>query len=190
MLVDSHHIRYWYLKVFRYGCGFLLLCCLYFHDAKSSIYFPVQALAVLSYNVCYARYLGYTAIELMAEINSIFLHGRKLMQMAGVKLTNPVYRTNVLVNLVMVLACRLGASSFLLYHALTHRSSLSFSFIVILSSGLVVALIINAFIFWRLLRNDVLRPLGLTRGHSGKDRKKDSSESMTEVRGNEYNKEE
>jgi len=61
------------------------------------------------------RYVAYSAVALIAEVNTIFLHFRKLLQMAGVSFTRLLYRVNAAVNLFTFVSCRLVIFYFAFY---------------------------------------------------------------------------
>jgi len=102
------------------------------------------------------RYIAYSTIALIAEVNSIFLHFRKLLQMAGVAFTHLLYRANAAVNLVTFVGCRFVGILWVGYGIVFLRSRLSWAYMVAITTATIVMAIINVVLFWRLLCSDVL----------------------------------
>ncbi|CAH8484353.1 unnamed protein product [Heterobilharzia americana] len=66
----------------------------------------IAVLGAFTYNVINVRYIAYNVIALLAEVNSIFLHTRKLMQMYKIHPMNIIRRLNSLINLITFICCR------------------------------------------------------------------------------------
>lgn len=101
------------------------------------------------------RYISYSAIALIAEINTIFLHFRKLLQMAGVSFSHLVYRINAAANLTTFVGCRFVCLVWIAYGIMVWNSRISLVYMITISSATFVMYIINAVLFWRLLCSDV-----------------------------------
>lgn len=101
------------------------------------------------------RYISYSAVALIAEINTVFLHFRKLLQMAGVSFSNLVYRINAAANLTTFVSCRFVCLVWIAYGIIVWNSRISWAYMITISSSTVVMYIINAVLFWRLLCSDV-----------------------------------
>jgi len=102
------------------------------------------------------RYIAYSAIALFAEINSVFLHLRKLLQMAGVAFTRLLYRANAVANLFTFVGCRFVCLIWIAYGVIFWRSRVSVAYLFAISSATVIMYVINVVLFWRLLCSDVL----------------------------------
>jgi len=102
------------------------------------------------------RYVAYSAVALLAEVNTIFLHFRKLLQMAGVSFTRLLYRANAAANIVTFMSCRFVCLIWIGYGVIFWRSRVSWPYLVSISTAVVVMYIINVVLFWRLLCSDVL----------------------------------
>jgi len=102
------------------------------------------------------RYIAYSAVALIAEINTIFLHFRKLLQMAGTSFSHLLYRINAAANLVSFVSCRFVCLFWILYGIVVYNSRISWAYMMAISSCAAVMLVINAVLFWRLLCSDVL----------------------------------
>lgn len=125
--------------------------------------------------------LGYSIVALWAEINSIFMHTRKLLQLYEVKTTSKVYVTNTIVNLVTFVLFRFGSCLYLILGLYKDHPRLSLPFIIFVSAMIFVMSGINPVLFWRLFKSDVLRhftktknvcsPYKLTNGHGNTKQK-------------------
>jgi len=102
------------------------------------------------------RYVAYSVVALLAEVNTIFLHFRKLLQMAGVAFTHLLYRVNAAVNIFTFVSCRFVCLIWIGYGVIFWRSRITWSYLFAISSATVVMYIINVVLFWRLLCSDVL----------------------------------
>ncbi|PAA68910.1 hypothetical protein BOX15_Mlig025937g1 [Macrostomum lignano] len=117
-------------------------------------------IAVISkfvYNLSNRMFIGYTAVALLTEVNSIFLHLRKLMQMLRVSFTAPVYRLNALINLATFLLCRGYCLARITYGIVAERSRIDTAYLCLLGGAMCIMNLINPALFVILLRSDVFR---------------------------------
>lgn len=121
-----------------------------------------QVVTMFWYDFHQEMCIGYNVLALMAEINSFFLHSRKLMHMLHFDFANLFYRCVCMVNLVTFFFCR-GWSLWMISYGMYTKSHLVppiyFRF---LCASIFVMNSINPVLFWRLFYNDVLR--NLTKG--------------------------
>ncbi|KAK2163960.1 hypothetical protein LSH36_71g00007 [Paralvinella palmiformis] len=110
------------------------------------------------YNLILCRCIAYTAVALLAEVNSFFLHSRKLMQMLQIRFDAPLYRLNVYLNLLSFILCRFIPLIWIIYGMLMWYYRVEPSYLIILSLDLFVMWVVNIVLFWRLLTNDIIRP--------------------------------
>jgi len=115
------------------------------------------------------RYVAYSVVALLAEVNTIFLHFRKLLQMAGVAFTSLLYRINATINLFTFVSCRFVCLVWIGYGVIAWRSRVSWLYLVAITSAVVIMYVINVVLFWRLLCSDVL---GLRRSRPTLDSRK------------------
>ncbi|THD24480.1 putative transmembrane protein 56 [Fasciola hepatica] len=116
--------------------------------------------AVLSafiYNIVTVKYIAYTVVALLAEVNSIFLHTRKLMQMHKVPFTTSVYRFNAVLNLLTFAGCRGFALFRITYGMYTEPYRMSPFYFALLCASMLIMNLLNPVLFCILLRNDFLR---------------------------------
>ena len=115
------------------------------------------------YNVYLCQCIPYNAVALLAEVNSFFLHSRKLMQMSKVSYDHIVYRINVWVNLITFVLCRFGGLAWIYYGMAMWPHRVTTFYYMVLTSSMTVMLFINIILFHRLIKNDVLRPRSKTK---------------------------
>ncbi len=128
----------------------------------------LQVVSIFLYNVVECKCIGYSIVALMTEVNSIFLHGRKIMQMLGLPFDHWIYRINVYLNFFSLIICRfinIIAIFFTLYNNF-HRFNIIHWFLT--ASANFVVFVINFVLFLRLLKNDVFRKTKYAKKHASK----------------------
>lgn len=120
----------------------------------------VGVIAVFYSSLMMSKAIGYGVYALLTEINSIFLHLRKLLQMMRVDARNVLYRFN---NVVNVISCALfrGGALVIITHGMVMlpiREECGTVYVTILTIAMVVMFFINPTLLWRLVKNDFLRP--------------------------------
>ena len=101
------------------------------------------------------KFIGFNIVALMTEVNSVFLHARKLMQLFGVGFKDIRYRILCVVNLISLVLFRFTALTAIVYGIIYYRNAVSLSYFVAITSTMAVMWPINTVLFWRLLKNDV-----------------------------------
>jgi len=101
--------------------------------------------------------IGYNVVALMAEINSFFLHSRKLLQMYQVGFDTRLYKAVAYVNLVTFLSCRMTSVGRIFYGMFTEAHRVPTVYFFFLRFSMVVMAVINIVLFWRLFQTDILR---------------------------------
>lgn len=119
----------------------------------------ITVIWVFSYNIQYRMNIGYTIIALMTEVNSIFLHARKLMQMNKWPFDHWLYRFVVGLNLFTFITFRVLGVIMTSYGLVAFWNKNTLTYSVILSAVLFLMYIINQILLWRLIKNDILRNL-------------------------------
>lgn len=115
-----------------------------------------KGLLLLVYNVVSCRYIGYTNAALLAEVHSISLHARKLMQIAGVSFQNPFYKMNSVLNFAFFFIFRIFAIAWITFGMFWDRDRVSTVYFYLLGVTLSVIWVINVVLLWRLIKNDIL----------------------------------
>jgi hypothetical protein len=103
------------------------------------------------------HYIGYSVVALIVEINSIFLHGRQLLQILKVPKQSSLYRTNSLINLGTYIVCRIALLAWMTRWLVINRDAIPFLVYTIGSIGLAIMTVMNIVLFGRLLQSDFLR---------------------------------
>lgn len=119
------------------------------------------------YNFHCRMCIGYNVVALMAEINSFFLHSRKLLHMLNYEFDNKFYRAVCIVNLLTFFFCRGWSLVRISYGMLTENHRVPSFYFSCLTASIFVMNMINPVLFWRLLRNDVLRNWGKSSAPKG-----------------------
>lgn len=119
--------------------------------------YKFQVIWSFGYTVQYKVNAPYCIIALMVEVNSIFLHARKLMQFNQWPFTHWLYKIVVCLNLITFLGFRFSGVALVgvgIYYNWYRMTSIYRFFVVI---SMVVMSSINPILFWRLVKTDVLR---------------------------------
>lgn len=117
----------------------------------------VQVAGIFFYNVVQCRCIAYNVIALLAEVNSIFLHARKLLQMSGWEFTGWLYRANAAANLASFVPCRFGGLAWIIYGMTQWNDRVGLIYLYLLGTAIVVLWVTNTILYWRLICSDVLR---------------------------------
>ncbi|KAL4224010.1 TLC domain-containing protein 1 [Mactra antiquata] len=158
-----HHINYFTYLMVAFSTGYFVydfLDLAFNGKLVSNWEVTLHHIAVASmfwYNFHCKMCIAYNVIALMAEINSFFLHSRKLLHMLKFKFENQFYLSVCLVNLISFLLCR-GLSLYKIsYGMFTDYDNVPVVYFRCLSLSIFVMNVINPVLFWRLFKNDILR---------------------------------
>lgn len=138
---------------------------LYRYEFIIIILFPIlQVVPGFWYNWHFHISIGYSLAALTAEINSFFLHSRKLLQISDVGFDTVLYRLCAYLNLVTFFMCRIIPIGFIVNHLFgshgaIHRQRLGVIYVYSFRVIMVIVAVVNVVLFWRLLKTDLLRPL-------------------------------
>jgi hypothetical protein len=109
------------------------------------------------YNFHFRICIGYNVVALLAEINSFFLHSRKLLQMCQVGFDTRLYKAVAYINLVTFPLCRMTSNGRILYGMLTEAHRVPTIYFFVLCFSMIIMTGINIILFWRLFQTDILR---------------------------------
>ncbi|XP_042298456.1 TLC domain-containing protein 2 [Sceloporus undulatus] len=101
------------------------------------------------------RYVGFAMVALLVEINSVFLHLRTILLMAGQAQTTS-YRLTSLVNLGTYVVFRITTLAWMTRWLVLNRESISPGTYALSTVGMAIMTPMNIILFYRLLRNDFL----------------------------------
>ena len=116
-----------------------------------------QVASILFYDMNVKLCISFNIVGLMMEINSFFLHSRKLLRMTNFPFDHWFYRTVVYLNLVTFLifrgypSVRITYALFMEYHHVPRLYLYGMYACMFVLNGIYPVL------FWRLLKSDVLR---------------------------------
>ncbi len=105
----------------------------------------------------YRQLIAYALIGSMVELNSVFLHGRQLLLMYGFSKDSLLYKLNNVFNVLTYITLRFILGSIMLFIFLPadyEKMSRFWFWSFVLST--VTLLVINAILFYRLMRSDFL----------------------------------
>lgn len=110
------------------------------------------------YNVVTSRCIAYNVVALLAEVNTIFLHARKLLQMARVPYNHILYRANAGVNLITFVLCRFGGLAWIIIGMFIWGNRVTPLYYYVLAVAMFVMWVTNIMLFRRLVLSDLIRP--------------------------------
>lgn len=102
------------------------------------------------------RYVGFSVVALLVEINSIFLHLRQILLMAN-QLKTTFYRLNSLLNLGTYVIFRINTLAWMTRWLVINRENIPLLIYTIGSVGMAIMTLMNIVLFYRLLRSDFLK---------------------------------
>lgn len=101
--------------------------------------------------------IGYIVLALMAEINSFFLHSRKLLQMMQIDYNSMLYKVVCILNITTFAVFRGYSNIRIEFGMITEYYRVPSYYFRCLIFSMTSMTMINVFLFWRLLKSDFLR---------------------------------
>lgn len=136
-----------------------------------SIHHTVISVAFF-YDLYYTNCIAFNVILIAPEINSIFLHNRKLMHFKGVSQQSTSYKINLYLNLITFVIFRFGFLSSVLFGLVLLRNKVSPVFWWLAGTTFTVVMVMNGVLFSRLLKGDVFKKSkSMVNGHQEKHAK-------------------
>lgn len=102
------------------------------------------------------RYVGFSLVALLVEINSIFLHLRQILRMANLQ-QSTIYRLNSIINLGTYVVFRINTLAWMTRWLVLNRDNIPLLTYTVGSIGLAIMTLMNIVLFYRLLRSDFLK---------------------------------
>lgn len=121
---------------------------------------------IMIWNLAICRCIGWNIIALSAEVNSFFLHSRKLMQMHRIEKSDILYKLNMAMNLWTFIIFRFGSCLCMLVGIYYQRARVSPAFYIAIIGCLIVMSGINPVLFYRLIKSDLLTKSSIKRTFS------------------------
>lgn len=109
------------------------------------------------YNVHIRANIGFNNVALLVEVNTFFLHWRKLLQMVGTPYHNRKYLIIKYLNLASFVVFRFGACVAITTAIFFWRSKVSPTYYICICFAMFFMDILNVVLFWRLCKSDILR---------------------------------
>ncbi|KAJ8367899.1 hypothetical protein SKAU_G00079270 [Synaphobranchus kaupii] len=131
------------------------------HNQKLSqswelLFHHVVVITCFGMSVLTGQYVGFAVVALLVEINSVFLHLRQVLRMAGLGKTTP-YRINSMVNLGTYVVFRISTLAWMTRWLVLNREHVPLLSYTVGSVGLAIVTGMNIVLFYRLLRSDFLQ---------------------------------
>ncbi|XP_069136139.1 TLC domain-containing protein 2-like [Argopecten irradians] len=101
--------------------------------------------------------VAYNIVALTAEINSFFLHSRKLVQMLRIDYNSAFYKLVCILNIVSFMIFRGYSNGRILLGMYMDINRVPTSYYIGLTMSMICMTLINVVLFWRLLKSDFLR---------------------------------
>ncbi|KAM3616297.1 uncharacterized protein V6R79_015674 [Siganus canaliculatus] len=107
-------------------------------------------------SVLSCRYVGFSVVALLVEINSVFLHLRQMLRMASIA-KGTLYRVNSIVNLGTYVVFRINTLAWMTRWLVLNRDNVPLVAYTLGSVGMAIMTAMNIVLFCRLLRSDFLK---------------------------------
>lgn len=157
-----YHVSWDTYLMVAFSCGYFLYD---FYDIYANGYLKseivvcahhVIVLISFTYHISHLISVGYTVVALTMEINSVFLHGRKLLKFYGYKKTDQIVRINKVVNILTFVVCRFGVLIQIYYSLYFDGYKVPSGYVSFLLICVMLMTMINVILFKRLLVKDFL----------------------------------
>lgn len=109
------------------------------------------------YNIHIKSQIAFNIVALTVEINSVFLHWRKLLQMAKISFDSPKYLLVKYINLISFVIFRGGPLVTISICCIIWRHKVSMTYLLGITLTTFLMDILNLILFWRLFKSDILR---------------------------------
>lgn len=115
-----------------------------------------QVVTCFGLSVVSSRYIGFSVVALLVELNSVFLHLRQLLRMASMA-KGTTYRVNSIVNLGTYVVFRINTLAWMTRWLVLNRDKVPLLAYTLGSVGMAIMTVMNIVLFYRLLRSDFLK---------------------------------
>ena len=116
----------------------------------------LQCLLCYMHAMTFRANVGYATVGLMTEVNSVFLHARKLMQLQKWPFDHSLYRSVIVLNFLTFIIFRI-VGLFIVLLALLIETRVTWPLFTHMWVVMILMFIINFILLWRLVKNDCLR---------------------------------
>ncbi|XP_067422095.1 TLC domain-containing protein 2 isoform X2 [Emydura macquarii macquarii] len=133
-----------------------MLCNQKLHQSWELLFHHSVVIICFSIAVLVHRYIGFTLVALLVEINSIFLHLRQILLMANL-LHTTCYRLNSILNLGTYVVFRISTLAWMTRWLVLNRENIPLATYTVGTVGMAIMTPMNIILFYRLLRSDFLK---------------------------------
>lgn len=130
------------------------------------VFHHLVVISCFSLSAVTQRYVGFAVVALLVEINSVFLHLRQMLRLAGGAKSTP-YRLNSMLNLGTFMVFRISTLAWMTRWLALNRERVPLMAYTMGSVGMAIMTLMNIVLFYRLLRSDFLQ----TGGREGRKEK-------------------
>lgn len=117
----------------------------------------IIVLALFGYHLVNLCCIGYSLIALFMEINSIFLHARKLLKYYGYDKSSFITRFNVYINIITFILFRFGILTYIALHMTYFRDRVTKNYFIFLITCAFSMTCINIGIFFVIILKDLIK---------------------------------
>ncbi|XP_075052810.1 TLC domain-containing protein 2 [Mixophyes fleayi] len=126
------------------------------HQSWELLFHHIVVITCFGISMLLHRYVGFSVVALLVEINSIFLHLRQILLMTNL-LKTTMYRLNSLLNLGTYVIFRIITLAWMTRWLVLNREKIPLLTYTIGSVGMAIMTAMNIVLFYRLLRSDFLK---------------------------------
>ncbi|XP_005801099.1 TLC domain-containing protein 2 [Xiphophorus maculatus] len=120
------------------------------------LFHHVVVITCFGLSVVSCRYVGFSVVALLVEINSVFLHLRQILRMASMA-ASTLYRVNSIINLGTYVVFRINTLAWMTRWLVLNRDKIPLLAYTLGSVGMAIMTVMNIILFCRLLRSDFLK---------------------------------
>ena len=131
-----------------------MISIIYVHVFLFQIFF--QVVIFFLHNILMKYAIGFSCVALLAEVNGIFLHARKLMQIFQFGFNHKLYVINKYMNLMTFVTCRMFPIGRIFYGVSYECQALTPPVVRTFLCLLTIMAVINMVLLWRICKSDVL----------------------------------
>ncbi|MEE6469218.1 hypothetical protein FKM82_008540 [Ascaphus truei] len=126
------------------------------HQSWELLFHHTVVITCFGISLLLHRYIGFSVVALLVEVNSIFLHLRQILLMANL-LKTTLYRLNSLLNLGTYVIFRISTLAWMTRWLVLNRENIPLLTYTVGSVGMAIMTVMNIVLFYRLLRSDFLK---------------------------------
>ncbi|KAM6933142.1 TLC domain-containing protein 2 [Xenentodon cancila] len=120
------------------------------------LFHHIVVITCFGLSVLSCRYVGFSVVALLVEINSVFLHLRQILRMANMA-ASTLYRVNSMINLGTYVVFRINTLAWMTRWLVLNRDKVPLLAYTLGSVGMAIMTAMNIVLFCRLLRSDFLK---------------------------------